>query len=251
MTLSCNGRSSAEPRNVEIRTVEYPILPGGRVSAPLQDSNLSGSDDFLGTNAQSAVDLREQLSALNNHLREREQEFTRRIEVVRQEAAEQGRRAAAGDQQVWLQRCERALMTALEQLTNARENYLARVEHEVVRLALAIAERILQREAQMDPLLLAGVVRVALGRLAESTAVRLRVPAPDHELWADMLRFMPGLQPRPEVMSDERLQTTDAVLEADIGSVDLSVRAQIGEIERGFFDAPNAEGLDRAEPMRP
>lgn len=248
MTLSCNGRSAAEPRNLEIRTVEYPILSGGLASRPLQDSNPSGSDDRLGNNAESAIELREQFQALKNHLREREQEFTRRIDLVRQEAAEQGRQAAAGEQQAWRQRCEKALMTALEQLTNVRENYLARVEHEVVRLALAIAERILQREAQIDPLLLAGVVRVALGRLAESTAVRLRVPAQDHELWAEMLRLMPGLQPRPEVVSDERLQTTDAVLEADIGSVDLSVRAQIGEIERGFFDAQDAEGLDGAEP---
>jgi len=36
------------------------------------------------------------------------------------------------------------------------------VEHEVVKLALAVAARILRREAQMDPLLLTGAVRVAL-----------------------------------------------------------------------------------------
>jgi hypothetical protein len=51
------------------------------------------------------------------------------------------------------------------------------VEHEVVELALAVAARILRREAQMDPLLLTGAVRVALGQLSGSTEVRVRVPA--------------------------------------------------------------------------
>ena len=36
----------------------------------------------------------------------------------------------------------------------------------MVKLALAIAARILRREAQTDPLLLTGAVRVALGQLA-------------------------------------------------------------------------------------
>jgi flagellar assembly protein FliH len=110
------------------------------------------------------------------------------------------------------------------------------VEREVVRLALAIAERILHREAQLDPLLLAGAVRVALGQLAETTEVRLKVPASQQELWAEMIRLMPGLPLRPEVCADERLEACDLMLESTLGSVDLGVRAQLGEIERGFFD---------------
>ena len=47
-----------------------------------------------------------------------------------------------------------------------RDRYLHAVEHEVVKLALAVAARILRREAQMDPLLLTGAVRVALGQLS-------------------------------------------------------------------------------------
>jgi flagellar assembly protein FliH len=42
----------------------------------------------------------------------------------------------------------------VEQFRGARERYFAEVEQEVVKLALAIAARVLHREAQMDPLLL-------------------------------------------------------------------------------------------------
>ncbi len=41
----------------------------------------------------------------------------------------------------------------------------------MVRLALAIARKVLHREAQMDPLLLAGVVRVALDRCRRDAGV--------------------------------------------------------------------------------
>ena len=88
----------------------------------------------------------------------------------------------------------------------------------------------------MDPLLLSGAVRVALGQLAETAETRLRVPAAEEELWTQMLRLMPNLALRPELVADERLQAGDAVLEAQTGSVDLGVRAQLEEIERGFFD---------------
>ena len=49
-------------------------------------------------------------------------------------------------------RSPRGSPTSLEE----RDRYLQAVEHEVVELALAVAARILRREAQMDPLLLTG-----------------------------------------------------------------------------------------------
>jgi flagellar assembly protein FliH len=236
MTLSSNGMGLAAGGAAEIRAMDYPVMGGGAL--PPLGSPGAGDASV----APAAMDPAERVQALEKRLREREQEFARQLENVRREAAEQGRQAAAGEHEAWRKRCETALGGGLKGLFSAREEYLARVEHEVVRLALAIAERILQREAQMDPLLLTGVVRVALGRLAESTAVRLRVPAAERELWAEMLRLIPGLPLQPEVVADEALENTDAVLEADIGSVDLSVRAQIGEIERGFFGTPEAGG---------
>jgi flagellar assembly protein FliH len=234
MTLSSNGAAApiTGAGQSEIRTMEYPRMQGGAPSL----TALPGA----GPAGDGGVDPEKRILELEKRQREREQEFARQTESVRREAAEQGRQAAAGEHEAWRKRCETALGGALKGLCNAREEYLARVEHEVVRLALAIAERILQREAQMDPLLLSGGVRVALGRLAESTAVRLRVPAAERELWAEMLRLMPGLPLQPEVVADAALAGTEAVLEADIGSVDLGVRAQIGEIERGFFDLPQA-----------
>jgi flagellar assembly protein FliH len=199
-----------------VRPMQYPILPGTPLPAP------------DGGGARNAETEKAQL--------ERETQLARQLETARREAFEKGREAARSEQAAWRQQCAAELAAALEGFRAGRDEYLARAEHEVVRLALAIAERILHREAQMDPLLLSGAVRVALGQLAESTEVKLRVPAAEREMWAEMLRLMPALPLRPEVVADPELAAPDAVLEAGLGTVDLGVRAQIAEIERGFFD---------------
>ncbi len=53
----------------------------------------------------------------------------------------------------------------------------------MVRLALAIARKVLHREAQLDPLLLAGVVRVALDQMQAGSRVVLRTSTDAAEPW--------------------------------------------------------------------
>lgn len=125
---------------------------------------------------------------------------------------------------------------ALKSFEAEREKYFSKVEREVVELSLAIAARILQREAQMDPLLLAGAVRVALGSLHESTAVQIRVPSSSCALWTEAIAKMTDLAVHPEVVAEDSLKDGDAVIETKLGNVDLGLRAQLKEVERGFFD---------------
>jgi flagellar assembly protein FliH len=121
------------------------------------------------------------------------------------------------------------------------------VEHEVVKLALAVAARILRREAQMDPLLLTGAVRVALGQLSGSTQVRLRVPEAEFELWTEAIALVPNLVVKPAVVVGEGMRLGDCAIETELGSVDLGIRAQLGEIERGFFDRVGSSNFDSSE----
>ncbi len=117
----------------------------------------------------------------------------------------------------------------------------------MVKLALAVAARILRREAQMDPLLLTGAVRVALGQLGGSSEVRLRVPAAELELWTEAIALLPNLAVKPTVVAGEGMRLGECMIETKLGTVDLGIRAQLGEIERGFFDRAGAAGAARAD----
>jgi flagellar assembly protein FliH len=205
----------------EIRALEYPAHGGARPAL---------------IDLQAPVSLADRVRELETQLETRGRGFAREMEIAAQAAEERGRRVTGGEQAAWRQECIAQLKTAVDAFVSQRDEYFTRVEHEVVRLALGIAERILHREAQLDPLLLSGAVRVALGQLAESTKVRLRVPVAQKEMWAEMVRLMPGLPLRPEVEADDGLKECEAVMEASLGAADLSVKAQLSEIERSFFD---------------
>jgi len=128
------------------------------------------------------------------------------------------------------------LAEALRQFAAQREGYFQRVESEVVQLALSIARKILHREVQMDPLLLTGVVRVALESLNDGTQVRLRAHPREIPFWRDYFSRSGEGGPVPELMGDASLGSACCMLETDLGSTHISLETQLQEIEQGFAD---------------
>lgn len=167
---------------------------------------------------------------------EKRRAFEAGREQGRQEGHKAEREAQSGSQAATQRERVQQAAGLVESFTQERDRYLQKVEHEVVNLALAVAARILRREAQMDPLLLTGAVRVALGQLSQSTQVRLRVPPAEFALWSEAIALLPSPALKPTVIAAEGMLLGDCVIETELGSVDLGIRSQLGEIERGFFD---------------
>lgn len=120
----------------------------------------------------------------------------------------------------------------LKSFAAERERYFRAVEPEVVRLALAVAARILRREAAGDPLLLMGSVRAALGQVSGSTEIRVRVPAADLDLWTEAIALLPHLPVKPKVVAGEGMVLGECRIETTLGTADLGVAAQLAEMER-------------------
>lgn len=207
---------------------------GQRVVEPLRYLSPGGEDLTAETEAPETDAGPEQ--EWEARLAAKEAEWKAHSEAVRQQGLAEGKAELEGHRMELLRQCAEQWSRAVQDFAHARDSYFARVEREVVELALAIAARILQREAQVDPLLLAGAVRVALGQLQENTTVELRVPAAAHAIWSETLRLMPNLPVAPTVVADSEMKDGECVLTTDVGRVDLGARAQLKEIERGFFD---------------
>jgi len=73
------------------------------------------------------------------------------------------------------------------------------------------------------------------GRQAEREAQAAALAA-ELSLWTETILRLPKLAVKPEVVPGEGMRLGDCRIETEMGSVDLGVRAQLGEIERGFFD---------------
>lgn len=132
---------------------------------------------------------------------------------------------------------ERArLAEALNEFSRERENYFRNVEGEVVRLVLAVARKVLHREAQVDPLLLTGVVRVALEQIAVGTHLKLRVPAEQADSWQAAVKPQHDNGADIEIIGDSSLKGPECLVVTEAGTTDLSVEGQLAEIEQGFLD---------------
>ena len=155
---------------------------------------------------------------------------------ARKEGREEGLAQSRAEFEKKLAGEKQALVQAARDFARERETYFHRVEAEVVSLALAIARKILHREAQVDPLLLAGVVRVGLDNVTAGTRVRLRVHPDQIQAWQAFFSQQPDLQSLPELMGDATLGPGRCMLETELGSTDLTLETQLKEIEQGFFD---------------
>lgn len=142
-----------------------------------------------------------------------------------------GRARAAADVQPVLERLARAI----EDLGSLRARLRREAEADVLRLALAIARRVLRREMAVDPDAMHGLILGALEKLQAQEISRVRV----HPSHAAQLRAW--LQPLAgaqaiEVVADSAREPGGVIFETERGNLDASVDSQLQEIERGLAD---------------
>src|SRR5271155_4812015 len=107
------------------------------------------------------------------HLSAVKEEMQKREETGYHRGMAEGeiRARAVFDKQLMVER--EAVAKLITGFEKEKQKYFQKVESEVVQLALAIARKVLKREAQIDPMLLTGVVRVALDKVSDTTNVCL------------------------------------------------------------------------------
>jgi flagellar assembly protein FliH len=132
-----------------------------------------------------------------------------------------------------IQRARTEISHAVEQFGQQRGEYFRQAEAEVVNLALAIARRLIHRETQIDPRLLAGLVKFELDQLESATNVRLFVAPDTLGYWNEAA---PTMSRPVEIVADKALTPGDARIETVLGATTVSFERELKEIERGFFD---------------
>jgi flagellar assembly protein FliH len=132
-----------------------------------------------------------------------------------------------------IQHARADIARAIEQFAHQREDYFRHAEEEIVNLALAIARRLIHRETQIDPRLLAGLVNYELEQLDSTTSVRLFVSPDSLGYWNEAADTMSR---SVEVAPDPGLTPGDARIETVLGSATVGFERELKEIERGFFD---------------
>ncbi|WP_031500655.1 FliH/SctL family protein [Bryobacter aggregatus] len=232
-------------RPAEIRTEDRTPAPAGSMSRILEESEAAriglapwAIEEFdrepLITAAPlmveaSAVDAtQQQIVELQNAHR---YELEEAVHRTRTECEARAQARIQHEIEPWLKR----MAQSIEDLATVKQRYRLESEEQLVRLAVAIARRILHREIQVDCEALLGLIHAAMQRLEVRELNRVLLNPKDHAALQPFLERL-GLPPRVEIVSDAGLDRGALLLESTTGILDASIQAQLDEVERGFVD---------------
>lgn len=162
------------------------------------------------------------------------------IEAARADAADQARREFEEELESRLDAERERVGHLCSEFAMDRQRYFAAAESQVVKLALAIARRVLAREVEADEMHLTATVQAALARVHDGSTSILRVRVGEQPKWEAL--FAKGRDGAVTVVGDAHLEAGECVLETDVGRVELGVQVQVAEIERGFGDLLRRQG---------
>lgn len=147
----------------------------------------------------------------------------------------EGRSITKAQAEAELQPVLERLGRSLVELSSLRPRMRREAERDLVKLAIAVARRILHRELTLDPESIEGLIKVALEKLETRELCRVRVHPDQEEPIRSLLERFSNAR-TVEVLPDKTLNPGDVLLETAHGTIDASVDAQLNEIARGFAD---------------
>jgi flagellar assembly protein FliH len=205
------------------------------VYRPAPSWNAGGETYDGAQGVATALEMPEASTEISNHAR-LDEKLAAQIRESRDQGFQEGVIKARAETEAALTLQRDAISTALREFAHQRNEYFHHVEGEVVALALAIVRKILRRESQLDPLLLSGLVRVALEKTAMSKTARLRVNPSQIPVWQEYFLERTDLPLQPELSGDAALEHHQCQLETEFGVSDINLETQLKEIEQGLFD---------------
>lgn len=172
---------------------------------------------------------------LENRIRALEREMEESAQAAYRTGLQEGEAAARQHFGAQTDSSLSRMARTIEELSGLRQRFRHEAEAEVVKLAIAIARRVLHRELTVDADALLGIVKAALEKLDTRELHRVRIHPESAQSLGQQLERM-GLPSRVEVVADPSLERGAVILETARGALDASIETQLAEIDRGFSD---------------
>lgn len=193
--------------------------------------------DDMSQQASGYLDVvRSQAAQIISRATEESQEIRRQAEVTGKQAALQAAEAAMKvrlEQQ--LQTLVPALTQAIDDIKLAKQTWLARWEQTAVRVAAAIAERIVRRELSQSPDITLALVREALELAAGAGRITLRLNPQDYALLSLKVQQLAGplgkLAPT-DIVADPEVTPGGCLVCTEFGEIDQRIESQLARIEQ-------------------
>lgn len=174
-----------------------------------------------------------------------------RIETIERDAFERGyadgERAGEAAVAVRADAAMARLTGTIEDIAALRGGIMRRSERDLVRLAVAMAERVLRREVDLDRELLVVMARVAIERLGEQCAATIHLNPIDYDVI--LTKRTPDFGKSVELVCDPAIARGGCLVRSAFGTIDAGIEAQIEELSRALLGSEAdhlREGTDGA-----
>jgi flagellar assembly protein FliH len=144
----------------------------------------------------------------------------------------------------------RRLVATIEEIASVRAGMMRKTERELVRLAVAMAERIVRREVDADAELLAGMARTAIDRLGQDVAATIHLNPDDHAVMMAARNGAP-FDGAVQVVPDPQVGRGGCLVKSAFGTVDAGIDTQIREMSQALLgDEADEEKKANGVPVR-
>ncbi|MDR1728753.1 MAG: hypothetical protein LBT74_12665 [Acidobacteriota bacterium] len=124
----------------------------------------------------------------------------------------------------------------LAELAELKKALRAQVEEEVVRLAVAVAKKIVQREVGIDPTIIQALVRVALDRASGKSSVTVRLNPEDYKYMLAKHDELAQVEGREITFApDGGITRGGCLVQTESGDIDARIEEEFREVEEAFF----------------
>ena len=192
--------------------------------------SLASSPEDESPSEGTAEPVHHQQSSLANEKEEK-------ARFVRQEAYDlglaEGMKRGAAQQKQELAKLVNILSGLIGELTREKKEFLRQVETEVLNLAFAIAEKILNHEIATDKDVICKVLGGALKKIVDQDGMRIRVNPDDYRCLTERKAdIFPGMEGLNDVVLEEdtAIGRGSAVIESAFGEVDARLDQQLSEL---------------------
>jgi flagellar assembly protein FliH len=155
-----------------------------------------------------------------------------------------GQEAAAADTARQVEATTRQLATTIQEIDALRMGVMRRAERELIHLALAMAQRIVRREVNIDPDLLLVIARVAIDRLGDRAAAIVHLNPADYAVLSKSPVDAAGTL---ELVSDADVPRGGCRIQSAFGEVDSGIEAQIREVSRELLGGDDGPGESKSD----
>ncbi|EAT15805.1 hypothetical protein HTZ97_14675 [Desulfuromonas acetoxidans] len=166
------------------------------------------------------------------------------VEAIRQEGYDEGKQAGLDEANAQLSKTTKALAEACRQLSGQRQKMLDGSREDMLRIVLAIAERVVLTELSVHREAINRTIQQAIQAAVSAEEFHIKINPADMDVVQGhkplFIASLTGLT-NIEFVADPSVTAGGCILESPVGRVDATIEAQMEEIVQTLRDSISGE----------